>query len=105
MPQNKDISLPLIKQKNTFMIHAELNAILNYRGCLGDFKGASIYVTVSPCHECAKIISQVGIEKVVYLHKYHKEDTRKVSEYILGLCGVQYFSLEQAVKQEKGESK
>ena len=44
--------------------HSELNAILNYRG--GSLEGASIYVTLFPCNECAKAIIQSGIREVVY---------------------------------------
>ena len=44
--------------------HSELNAILNYRG--GSLEGATIYVTLFPCNECAKAIIQSGIREVVY---------------------------------------
>lgn len=50
--------------KYFYTTHSELNAILNYRG--GSLEGASIYVTLFPCNECAKAIIQSGIREVVY---------------------------------------
>lgn len=49
--------------KYFYSTHSELNAILNYRGSL---EGATIYVTLFPCNECAKAIIQSGIRRVVY---------------------------------------
>ena len=50
--------------KYPFVTHAELNAILNYRG--GSLEGAKIYVALFPCNECAKAIIQAGLKTVVY---------------------------------------
>ena len=50
--------------KYFYSTHSELNAILNYRG--GSLEGATIYVTLFPCNECAKAIIQCGIREVVY---------------------------------------
>ena len=50
--------------KYFYTTHSELNAILNYRG--GSLEGATIYVTLFPCNECAKAIIQSGIREVVY---------------------------------------
>ena len=50
--------------KYVYTTHSELNAILNYRG--GSLEGATIYVTLFPCNECAKAIIQSGIREVVY---------------------------------------
>lgn len=50
--------------KYPFVTHAELNAILNYRG--GSLEGAKIYVVLFPCNECAKAIIQAGLKTVVY---------------------------------------
>ena len=61
--------------KYPFVVHAELNAILNARG--KNLSGAKIYVDLFPCNECAKAIIQSGIREVVYLSdKYaHTLDT------------------------------
>jgi dCMP deaminase len=49
--------------KYGFVVHAELNAILNATQCLND---TILYVTLSPCRECAKAIIQAGIKMVIY---------------------------------------
>lgn len=84
-----------IKEKNNYMVHAELNAILNYGGSLQDFQGATLYVTVSPCHECAKILIQLGISKVIYLEEYHKTEMRNISEQLFDLTGVEYYKFKE----------
>ena len=50
--------------KYFYVTHAELNAILNYRG--GSLEGSKVYVTMFPCNECAKAIIQSGIREVIY---------------------------------------
>ena len=73
------------------MIHAEANAILNYRGSNKDLVGATIYVTLFPCHECAKTLAQAGIGEVVYLDdKYHSTEDGLISRNILDRCGISY---------------
>ena len=57
---------PEIK-KDWYVVHSELNAILNYKG--ESLKGTTLYVTLFPCNECAKAIIQSGIKKVIYLEK------------------------------------
>ncbi|XP_061704592.1 deoxycytidylate deaminase-like isoform X2 [Cydia pomonella] len=59
------------KEKHKYVCHAELNAILNKNSV--DVKGCSIYVTLLPCNECAKIIIQSRIKEVVYLNEKMKE--------------------------------
>ena len=51
-----------------YICHAEYNAITGYRGVIS-LKGNTIYVTLSPCYVCAKLIAQAGIVEVVYLIK------------------------------------
>ncbi|XP_034004181.1 deoxycytidylate deaminase-like [Trematomus bernacchii] len=56
--------------KYIYVCHAELNAIMNKNSA--DLNGCSIYVTLFPCNECAKLIIQAGMKEVVYLSdKYH----------------------------------
>jgi len=80
----------MLNQKNTFMVHAELNAILNYGGSLRDLEGATIYVTIFPCHECAKVLSQIGIKEIVYKNDYHRTKILLASKYILDKCNIKY---------------
>ncbi|MHA3723773.1 deoxycytidylate deaminase [Leucobacter sp. HY1910] len=65
----KDSDDPL-DTKYPYVIHAERNAVLNFRGSLRELAGATAYVTHFPCNECAKELIQVGIRRVVYLHPY-----------------------------------
>ncbi len=52
------------------VLHAESNAIAKCAKSSNNSDGASLYVTLSPCFECAKIIIQSGIKKVYYLEEY-----------------------------------
>lgn len=73
--------------KYKFVVHAELNAILNANGKL--LKGARIYVDLFPCNECAKAIIQSGISEVVYLYdKYADTEETKASKRMLNSAGV-----------------
>lgn len=56
--------------KYLYVVHAERNAILNYRGNLKDFESSSIYITHQPCLECSKEIVQVGIKTIFYGEEY-----------------------------------
>ena len=77
--------------KHNYVIHAEANAILNYRGSLKDVQDGTIYVTLFPCQECAKTLVQAGIGEVVYLDdKYHDTEGAEVSRLVLDRCGVTY---------------
>ena len=78
----------LVKNKNSYMCHAELNAIINYNGNLHDLKDASIYCTISPCHECIKTLIQVGIKEVIYKDLYHRKDIVDISNIIADKCGI-----------------
>jgi len=57
-----------------YVLHAEANAITKVAASSNSSKGATIYVTAAPCIECAKLIIQSGIERVVYSEKYRIED-------------------------------
>ncbi|MBD8975109.1 deoxycytidylate deaminase [Veillonella magna] len=74
--------------KYFYIVHSELNAILNYRG--GSLEGSKMYVTLFPCNECAKAIIQSGIKEVIYWQDIYK-DTREViaSKRMLRTAGVQ----------------
>ena len=57
-----------------FVLHAEANAITKIARSSNSSEGATMYVTASPCIECAKLIIQAGIRRVVYGEKYRLED-------------------------------
>ena len=54
-------------------------------------RGSTVYVTLFPCHDCAKILAQVGVGEVVYLdNKYADTDDGRISRRILDSCGISY---------------
>ena len=55
---------------NWYVLHAEANAILKVAKSTNSCKDATLYLTLSPCKECAKLIHQSGIKRVVYLKNY-----------------------------------
>ena len=78
--------------KYPFVVHAELNAILNARG--KNLTGAKIYVALFPCNECAKAIIQSGIKDIIYLSdKYAETDGVKASKRMLNAAGVRFTQL------------
>lgn len=57
-----------------YVLHAEANAISKVAQSNNSSNGATIYVTASPCMECAKLIIQAGIRRVVFSETYHTAD-------------------------------
>ena len=63
-----------------YVLHAEANAITKIARSGNSSEGATMYVTASPCIECAKLIIQSGIRRVVYSEKYRLEDGIRLLE-------------------------
>ena len=79
--------------KYPFVVHSELNAILNSNG--KSLAGAKIYVSLFPCNECAKAIIQSGIKEVVYLSdKYAQTPATQASKRMFRSAGVTLRRLE-----------
>ncbi len=76
--------------KYEYVVHAELNAILNQRG--QSLEGSTLYVTSFPCNECAKAIIQAGIRKVVYAEEYPGRAGRimAAAKRLFDAAGVEY---------------
>ena len=53
-----------------YVLHAEANAILKIAHSTQDCSGATLYLTMSPCKECSKLIHQAGIKRLVYIDEY-----------------------------------
>lgn len=53
-----------------YVLHAEANAILKLASSTQSAKGATLYITLSPCKECSKLILQSGISRLVYIDEY-----------------------------------
>ncbi|MFO7673116.1 MAG: dCMP deaminase family protein [Lutibacter sp.] len=63
------------KEGNTkwYVLHAEANAILKVAASTQSCKDSTLYITMSPCKECSKLIHQSGIKRVVYANAYKDE--------------------------------
>lgn len=76
--------------KYPFVVHAELNAILNANG--RDLRGSRLYVALFPCNECAKAIIQAGIRTIIYeSDKYADTPATRASKRMLNAAGVRYY--------------
>ena len=75
-----------------YVLHAEANAITKIARSGNSSEGATMYVTASPCIECAKLIIQSGIRRVVYSEKYRLEDRIRLLER----AGIEVCYLESA---------
>ncbi len=77
-----------LNSKYPYVVHAEPNAILNSTCSL---EGCSMYVTLFPCNECAKLIIQSGIKRIIYMDdKYSGSDSDIASKRMLDSAGISY---------------
>jgi len=83
--------------KYPYVVHAEVNAILN---STKDLYGARMYVALFPCNECAKLIIQSGIKEVIYLSdKYKDSSSVKAAKKMFDMAGVKYRRLNTKLKK------
>ncbi len=78
------------------VLHAEANAISKVASSTQNSKGATLYVTLSPCKECSKLIYQAGIKRVVYAQEY--SDTSGLQ--MLKKAGVEVQKIENTDEQK-----
>lgn len=79
--------------KNAYVVHSELNAILNSKQ--SDLSNCKLYASKFPCNECAKAIIQSGIKQVYYLCDIHSDNTiYNISKKLFDCAGVKYTQLE-----------
>ena len=84
--------------KYPYVVHAELNAILNANG--RDLRGSKLYVALFPCNECAKAIIQSGVKEVLYLSdKYADSMSTLASKRMLMSAGVKFTQLRTQLKE------
>jgi dCMP deaminase len=74
-----------------YVLHAEANAIMKVASSTHDMSGATLYVTLSPCKECSKLIHQAGAKRVVYLQEYKD---RSGLDFLLG-AGIEITQLNE----------
>ncbi|XP_053207550.1 deoxycytidylate deaminase-like [Panonychus citri] len=86
MPWTKNGDTPL-DNKHLYVCHAEMNAIANRNSA--DVKNCSLYTTLFPCNECAKLIIQSGIREVIYCNIKSPEKTQnKASKRMLDMVNI-----------------
>ncbi len=79
-----------------YVLHAEANAILKVAKSTNNARGATLYLTLSPCKDCSKLILQAGIKRVVYVFQY--KDSSGVD--FLSAAGVEIEQIKE-IKNEK----
>ena len=63
-----------VKITKWYVLHAEANAILKVANSTNSCKGSTLYLTLSPCRECSKLVLQAGIKKLIYLEEYRNSE-------------------------------
>ncbi len=79
-----------------YVLHAEANAILKVAKSTHDCGGATLYLTLSPCKECSKLVVQAGISKVVFSRSYKDDSGLKFLES----AGVDIVQIENPFDEE-----
>jgi dCMP deaminase len=79
-----------------YVLHAEANALMKLARSGNYSKGATLYITMSPCKECSKLIHQAGILRIVYINKYKDNSGLK----FLKDCGLEIVHIEDPYKAE-----
>lgn len=91
IPWGNSKAVPLDQQKYAYVVHSEANAILHAKA---DLANSRCYVTLFPCHECAKMIATVKVKEVVYLSdKYSNTVENQISKRIFDMSGIKYREL------------
>ncbi|XP_072040218.1 deoxycytidylate deaminase-like isoform X2 [Amphiura filiformis] len=78
-----------LETKYPYVCHAEMNAIMNKNSA--DVKNCTLYVALFPCNNCAKLVIQSGIKKIMYFSDKHKDKPEtKASKRMMDLAQIQY---------------
>lgn len=90
---DRDPETPFVNSKYTYVIHAEVNAVLNTSR--DDCRGATAYMTLFPCNVCAGVMISAGIKDIVYFDdKYHDMDFSKAARILLRAANVPFTQYE-----------
>lgn len=85
-----------LETKYMFVCHAELNAILNYKGSKHELENSRMYVNLFPCNECAKVIIQSGIKELIYFSdKYSNSDSAIAAKMMFESAGVKFRQMQE----------
>jgi dCMP deaminase len=88
IPWGNNKTVPLDQQKYAYVVHSEANAILHAKA---DLANSRCYVTLFPCHECAKMIATVKVKEVIYLSdKYVDTVENQIAKRIFEMSGIKF---------------
>lgn len=91
IPWSNNKSVPLDQQKYGYVVHSEANAILHAKSNL---ENSRVFVTLFPCHECAKLLATVRIKEVIYLSdKYSGTVENNIAKRLFDLAQINYRKL------------
>lgn len=91
LPWGKDKSQPLEHQKYGYVVHSEANAILHSPTSL---ENSRCYVTLFPCHECAKLLASSKVKEVIYVSDKHQgTESNTIAKKIFDLANIKYRQL------------
>uniref|UniRef100_A0A0N5A522 Probable deoxycytidylate deaminase n=1 Tax=Parastrongyloides trichosuri TaxID=131310 RepID=A0A0N5A522_PARTI len=96
MPWGKHDENPL-NNKYMYVVHAEMNAIAN-KNC-ESLDGYTLYTTLFPCNDCAKMIIQHGIKEIVYFKDRPDKDCMKASRIMFEMCNIKLREWEKPKKK------
>ena len=92
----------MLDTKYPYVVHAEPNAILNSNS---NTQGCTLYVTLFPCNECAKLIIQSGIKEIIYMSdKYNGSLENKASKRMLDAAKIPYRKMKEIKIELFGEN-
>lgn len=88
--------------KYPYVVHAEANAILNSN--ITSLDGSTLYVSLFPCNDCAKLIIQSGIKHIIFMDdKYKESDSNIASRRMFDAAGVSYEKLDEVLRVDINE--
>src|SRR5690606_21584015 len=91
LPWGNNKLVPIDQQKYAYVVHSEANAILHAKA---DLENSRCYVTLFPCHECAKMIATVKVKEVIYLSdKYANTVENQIAKRIFALSNIKFREL------------
>lgn len=101
-PWGSDEKNGIKNTKYPYVIHAEMEGMTNYKGSVDNFKDGTLYVTLFPCTNCAKLIASLKIKKLVYLNARENCDDYECAKILLNESNVECVKFIDIVDSVKG---
>ena len=91
-PYEGDLSIGRENTKYPYINHAEIMGVFNYKGHITDFEGATLYVTLKPCENCARFVAGLGVKRIVCLNERDYGGIA-TNDVIIENCDIEYVRL------------